>query len=203
MERIVASVFDDDVEALFAAIEDRTRDEYARSAPFSAATLLTFDGRIKRERMEQFLQHFYQQRLADEGNFLWFVWAEAIALLGLTSLAPLAEKALSEGLVSDDFMGLKEFREDLAKALSAPSSRERFEEHYLGYMEDAVDELEWTRKRIWQDDETEDTDEDDIPWKPSEESSQPFHNPLRHVGRNDPCPCGSGKKAKRCCLATG
>ncbi len=25
-------------------------------------------------------------------------------------------------------------------------------------------------------------------------------NPLRHVGRNDPCPCGSGKKFKKCCL---
>lgn len=24
-------------------------------------------------------------------------------------------------------------------------------------------------------------------------------NPLRHVGRNDPCPCGSGRKFKRCC----
>jgi hypothetical protein len=22
------------------------------------------------------------------------------------------------------------------------------------------------------------------------------------VGRNDPCPCGSGKKYKKCCLAT-
>ena len=29
----------------------------------------------------------------------------------------------------------------------------------------------------------------------------PVINPMRHVGRNDPCPCGSGKKAKRCCLA--
>ena len=25
-------------------------------------------------------------------------------------------------------------------------------------------------------------------------------NPFRGVGRNDPCPCGSGKKFKRCCL---
>ncbi len=22
----------------------------------------------------------------------------------------------------------------------------------------------------------------------------------KHVGRNDPCPCGSGKKHKKCCL---
>jgi len=26
-----------------------------------------------------------------------------------------------------------------------------------------------------------------------------FTNPYRYVGRNDPCPCGSGKKFKRCC----
>ena len=26
-------------------------------------------------------------------------------------------------------------------------------------------------------------------------------NPFRDVGRNDPCPCGSGKKYKKCCLA--
>jgi uncharacterized protein YecA (UPF0149 family) len=24
--------------------------------------------------------------------------------------------------------------------------------------------------------------------------------PLHEVGRNDPCPCGSGKKFKKCCL---
>jgi uncharacterized protein YecA (UPF0149 family) len=29
---------------------------------------------------------------------------------------------------------------------------------------------------------------------------KPAVNPLRDVGRNDPCPCGSGKKFKRCCL---
>jgi len=26
------------------------------------------------------------------------------------------------------------------------------------------------------------------------------HNSYRNVGRNDPCPCGSGKKFKKCCL---
>lgn len=25
----------------------------------------------------------------------------------------------------------------------------------------------------------------------------------RRVGRNDPCPCGSGRKFKRCCLVRG
>ena len=26
----------------------------------------------------------------------------------------------------------------------------------------------------------------------------PYHSEVR-IGRNDPCPCGSGKKYKRCC----
>lgn len=28
-----------------------------------------------------------------------------------------------------------------------------------------------------------------------------LENRLRHTGRNDPCPCGSGRKYKKCCLA--
>lgn len=28
-------------------------------------------------------------------------------------------------------------------------------------------------------------------------------NHQEHVGRNDPCPCGSGKKFKKCCGAPG
>ena len=31
------------------------------------------------------------------------------------------------------------------------------------------------------------------------EISFTFHNETPNVGRNDPCPCGSGKKYKKCC----
>ena len=41
--------------------------------------------------------------------------------------------------------------------------------------------------------------------KPSEESGKEPHPEVTvhtgpKVGRNDPCPCGSGKKYKKCCL---
>jgi preprotein translocase subunit SecA len=32
---------------------------------------------------------------------------------------------------------------------------------------------------------------------------QPFRNRQQRVGRNDPCPCGSGKKFKNCCMKKG
>ena len=31
-------------------------------------------------------------------------------------------------------------------------------------------------------------------------SAEPFRRSAARVGRNDPCPCGSGKKYKKCCL---
>ena len=38
-------------------------------------------------------------------------------------------------------------------------------------------------------------------YSPDELASQKYNStkPLKRVGRNDPCPCGSGKKYKKCC----
>ena len=41
-------------------------------------------------------------------------------------------------------------------------------------------------------------------WLEKRPDEEPHNNPFRHKqklpGRNDPCPCGSGKKYKKCCL---
>ncbi|MEM5818151.1 MAG: SEC-C metal-binding domain-containing protein, partial [Desulfitobacterium hafniense] len=34
-----------------------------------------------------------------------------------------------------------------------------------------------------------------------EQPARPVHNEGPQIGRNDPCPCGSGKKYKKCCGA--
>ncbi|WP_375293158.1 SEC-C metal-binding domain-containing protein [Bradyrhizobium sp. sGM-13] len=46
-------------------------------------------------------------------------------------------------------------------------------------------------------------DDEKSSWVDFVHPNEPVRNPWRHVGRNDPCPCGSGKKAKKCCLANG
>ena len=33
--------------------------------------------------------------------------------------------------------------------------------------------------------------------------TKPLVRDYLKIGRNDPCPCGSGKKYKKCCLASG
>ena len=36
----------------------------------------------------------------------------------------------------------------------------------------------------------------------SDKKVEPIRNRGQRVGRNDPCPCGSGKKYKNCCMRT-
>jgi preprotein translocase subunit SecA len=43
--------------------------------------------------------------------------------------------------------------------------------------------------------EDDDDDADDIDWAPV---AQPYVRDEPKIGRNDPCPCGSGKKYKKC-----
>ena len=55
------------------------------------------------------------------------------------------------------------------------------------------------QKRYEDVDDTEDWMESDV-WRMEPETvQQPYVRSVPKVGRNDPCPCGSGKKYKKCC----
>jgi HEAT repeat protein len=62
-------------------------------------------------------------------------------------------------------------------------------------------EAEWEAMEELEDNDL-DLDHDDQPAiKPSYEPVRPIRNEGPRAGRNDPCPCGSGKKYKKCCGA--
>jgi hypothetical protein len=68
LARIVADVFDDDSETLFATIAEASVDGFVRDALFGAAAFLTWDGRIARDSMHGFLASFHRKRLAGVGD---------------------------------------------------------------------------------------------------------------------------------------
>lgn len=196
LARIVAGMFDGDVDALFAAICDPDRDEFARDALMGAATFLTWDGRIDRPRYEAFLKAFFDEEPAPAGDHAWVGWQEAISLLAVNALIPDVEAAFARGLVPHFVMSLRHFRDDLAETERAPNDIERFRKAHLGYLDDVREELErWPVSDGGYD------PAEVFGSRAMEGVGEPVRNPFRHVGRNDPCPCGSGKKAKKCCLA--
>ena len=69
----------------------------------------------------------------------------------------------------------------------------------LAPIDDAIARLATTEvelQEIYRDAAEEEGPDDD-----GTEPGAPVTNPFRNVGRNDLCPCGSGKKFKKCCGA--
>jgi hypothetical protein len=206
LPQVVAGVYDGNADALLEAIADQTLDELVRDSLLGAATFVTWEGRIERARMVAFLERFHRDQLAPDGILMWDTWAMSIALLGLRDMVPTVEAAEARGDFDEDLWDRKHFDTVMAEAERAPDDVTRFSNAGLGYIEDIVVTLE---QYVFAE-EIEDAFEDEDSMYPGAEPdvgswlpprSTPVINPLRQVGRNDPCPCGSGKKAKRCCLA--
>ena len=199
LAKIVTGVFDDDIDALFALIIDSSIDGFIREALFGAATFLAWERRIERDRLREFLVRFYEQRPAEDGDQAWAGWLQAISLLGLRDLVPLVDGAFREDRMPEEWIDRPQFDKDLAEAERAPDDIDRFTQNNLGYIEDVLVSLDWVRGT----EDAFDEDGEEAPWSGFAYPNEPVRNPWRHVGRNDPCPCGSGKKAKKCCLANG
>ena len=200
---IAIGTYDGNLGGLFDAIADLRRGEYVRNALLGAATFLTWEGRIDRGLFVGFLQRFGAERLAPDEDMAWIGWTMAIGLLGLRDMEPAVMAAWDRGAIPDHVMERRHFAEDLARAEREPDDIGRFEADRCGYIKDVLAEL-----KRWPDEKDE---EEEGAWTKKDEAvaavrkelqaRMPAFNPMRGVGRNDPCPCGSGKKAKRCCLA--
>ncbi|MFA5964727.1 MAG: DUF1186 domain-containing protein [Sphingomonas sp.] len=197
ISRILVGVFDGDADALLALAVAPEVDQFARNAVLGAATFLAWEGRVDRGAFERFLVRFFDEGGAEDGDHGWYGWQQAIALLGLRALVPLVERAFADERIAPMDTSMKHFDADLAEAERAPDDIDRFENAGLGYIEDVIATLEWTdvvEEAPILDSAGELMDHD---WALP---PMPVINHWRDVGRNDPCPCGSGQKFKKCCL---
>ncbi|WP_292669949.1 DUF1186 domain-containing protein [Mesorhizobium sp.] len=134
-------MFDSDVNSLFSIIADSSRDEFLRDALLGAATFLTWEGRIERDRMQSFLKRFYEERLAADDDFAWIAWQEAIGLLGVPDLTPLVHSAWDQNRVPMGMLELSDCENDLLDAEQRPNDIGRFKRANLGYIDDVLEEL--------------------------------------------------------------
>src|SRR5262249_20145672 len=121
----------------------------------------------------------------------------------LREFVPQVDSAWKQEFIPDFSYSREDFDQDLLEAEQRPDDIERFNERRLGVIEDVLEALELVD--YIGDDELLSDDEDPFTGEPLDSGDwmppEPVRNPMRNVGRNDPCPCGSGKKAKKCCLA--
>lgn len=204
--RVVASVFDGDPEPLFDLILDPATDQYVRSRMCEVLAMLAVRGAMRRGKATRFLDEAQTKLEAEPGCFVWNGWQSAIAMLGLAEMAPRVKDVFEREVIDRTWMTYRHFEEDLDYALANPASPHPNWETEYALFDDTVAELSrWygfsdqyfaDRRRF-----DRHAARQEQPARLVTSRKAPLVNPARSVGRNDPCPCGSGLKYKRCCLS--
>jgi len=196
--RVMAGLFDGDPQPLYDIILDPDADEYLRASMIEALAMVTLRGELDRDLAGRFLRHVFMEMQPQAECYAWVGWQSAIAMLGLSDLKILVKKAFDRGFIDSHILGFDHFEQDLRRGIECPGEPRRPDDHEYTLFGDTIDELSgWYCF-------TEQYNEDQERWRQQADAnpilSQPYENPFKGVGRNDPCPCGSGKKFKKCCL---
>jgi hypothetical protein len=181
---ILISLYDGDLARLKGLIEAPGADPFARVAALEAYSFLAATGEIPMDDARKYLTECFETLQPRSEDPVWYGWQTCVALLGFSELEPSVARAFRQGLVDNSILTFEDFQGDLRESRAAPDLRAVFEERGLKPIDDALEAL-----ALFDADEEEEG-----------EPEKPVANPNRNVGRNDPCPCGSGKKYKKCCL---
>jgi hypothetical protein len=198
--RVMAALFDGDPQPLYDIILDPNAEEFIRAGMCEALAMVTVRGELDRAVAGRFLRDAFIEMRPQAESYVWVGWQSAIAMLGMSDLNILVKKAFDRGFIDNHVLGFEHFEEDLRRGIDHPGEPRLPDDRDSTLFGDTVDELSgWYCF-------SEHSREDQERWRRQAEAnharSQRLENPFKGVGRNDPCPCGSGKKFKKCCLAT-
>jgi Protein of unknown function (DUF1186)/SEC-C motif len=195
--RVMAAVFDGDADPLHQIILDAEADEFIRSRMCEALAMAAFDHKLLRLEVGRFLHACYSDIKPQAECFVWNGWQSAIALLGLAEFKPLVAQAFARGSIRTSWLSFAHFEQDLELTIKNPAALAHRSHGEFRLFGDTIEELSgwycFSRK-------AQRNAERALPRPDQLMSARPIANPLRKVGRNDPCPCGSGRKFKKCCL---
>jgi hypothetical protein len=196
--RVMAAVFDGDPQPLYEIILDPNAEQFVRSRMCEALAMLVLKGEFDRALAGRFLRDAFTELRPQAECYVWHGWQSAIAMLGLSELEILVKRAFDRGFIDQQWLGFEHFQQDLQWAIKRPGEPRHPQDDQFTLFGDTVEELShWYG---FSDDYLADRERRLKQAEAEPAESQPYRNPLRGVGRNDPCPCGSGKKFKNCCL---
>jgi hypothetical protein len=196
--RVMAAVFDGDPQPLYEVILDPHADHFVRSRMCETLAMVVLRGELDRDLVGRFFRDAFMELRPQARSFVWQGWQSAIAMLGLSELRILVKRAFDRSFIDPQWIGFDGFLRDLEWAMKRPGEGRYPHDNEFTLFGDTIDELSrWygfsdeahaDRERQLQDIEAE------------RGETEPYRNPFKGVGRNHPCPCGSGKKFKNCCF---
>ena len=191
--RAVASVCDGDLHPVRALIDDSTVSVWMRFSLLDAWKVRVMEGDAEAEPFERFLLDLGQrgaerlrrgEREPERAEILDDVASQACDI-GSTLLLEPVRQWYAEGLIDSQCIDLPFFEREIA--LPHESRLSLLRSHRQSYIDDVAAEIAWWTSY------TEPAPRAAVPL--------PATTTVRRgpkIGRNDPCPCGSGRKYKKC-----
>jgi hypothetical protein len=197
--RMLASVSHGNLGPIRRLIEDPEVNEWVRSAALDALLVLFGKGQLDRDAIMGYLGELFLLKIERKPSFVWSAMVSAACDLYPEELVEEIRQAYDRGLVDPNDVGFPEVEEILK--LGKEKTLEDTLKYQKGLIGNVIDETGWWACFHEYD------EEDGLDMDPFELEDD-FYSPTvktvvrqgPKIGRNDLCPCGSGKKYKKCCL---
>jgi hypothetical protein len=209
---ILASVCGGDVSLINQLILRDDVDEWARSAGLTAWLCLVKAKQKTRAEAVAFFKTLFERPAAEDDHLRTWV-VNACLDLRTEELLPEIEKSFADGAVDLTVLGdWKDFqqlwKDDRIKDFEESALYDLIDDT-IGYLgswayfkseEEKNEESEQLRQRLKElrFSDNQKTAAESVFWESDYEGT--FVREAPKVGKNDPCPCGSGRKYKKCCL---
>jgi len=204
LPKVIASVYNGDLMSLINVIENPEVDKNIRMAFISAFEILTLWDYIDRKEAEVYFMSFIERfKVPEDRDYIEFIAMACYDLGFIDSYSGLRD-LYKDGYIDEAMMSIREFDEHFKRTSQKITEETRTRNKLYHFVDDIIDEVSWWSHYNdefdddYEDDELLDEDEYNPGYYQDEDTETIFRYSTK-IGRNDPCPCGSGKKFKRCC----
>lgn len=228
--KILASVCGGILEPIKDLIEDASVDQYVRTEGLQALLVLLNKGILSREQLAAYFKELFNGKLRVDDSYIWEYLPYCCALIQPADLMDEVLQAVTDERITALLFDKAHFESHLAmtvdealEELGEDDSYQMITENDVLMLEEWVGEMDFTEHddedADLEDDEEyeeeddeydeydeygEDEDDEDeyVYGKHADDTVEQVAPMVRldFTGRNQPCPCGSGKKYKKCCL---
>jgi hypothetical protein len=200
LNRIFASVYNGNPVPLQSLVENEAVNEFVRGSALEAMVGLVRINQLTRDEVAGYFRSLFHGKLPRDYSFAWNSLVDSVAQLPAPELLEDVRQAFADNLVDTSVASLADLERDLSSGLPKPGVE-------FTLITDAIAEMDW-----WMAFKPCEPADGGVftpslppvgsepPWVAPEPHEPP--QPVRRepkIGRNEPCPCGSGKKYKKCC----
>jgi uncharacterized protein DUF1186/SEC-C motif-containing protein len=219
LANVLASVSMGDTSLVVELARNSDAEEFARAAAIRSWLALVVSGDRLREEAMAYYKSLFEGGLEDRNEVVWSELVDAANDLYPDEVYDHIKKAYDYGLVDEYIVDPEWVDEqiDLGKdavLADLPEWNHLVEDVTVemgAWFENREHGDEWDEDEDWYEEDEWDEDDEEDEWEAGRRRlsalngnnfapTEPYRAP-EIVGRNDPCPCGSGKKYKKCCGA--